>query len=159
MKQILFAILGFVIFGFAGFIVGSGDMHYLNKTQRAIANEYGYAWIIATIGSIIGLIFGIKISKEEKINKKLGINNLTVRMCKEGRFWNMTTKWVNPENSNINVIKTVKYNNEICTFFNNCIVKKHGHNSAAKTVIEKSHNSVVYDIFTSLRNGDLKYTN
>jgi hypothetical protein len=159
MKVVLYGIVGFVLFGFAGLIVGSGDMHYLNKTQRAVANEYGYAWIIAIIGSIIGLIFGIKISNEEKINKKLGIDTLSVSMNKEGRFWNITTKWVNPENSNVNVIKTLKYNNEVCTFFNDYIIKKHGHNSAAKTEIVKSHNYSVYQIFTNLRNGDLSHHN
>jgi hypothetical protein len=157
MKWLLYGFIGFVLFGFGGLILGSGDVHYLNKTQRGVANDYGYVWIVAFIGSIIGLIIGIRLSEEEKNNKKLGINDLSILMNKEGRYWNMTTEWINPASSNVNIIKTIKYNNEICTFFNDSIVKKHGHNSASKKEIERSHKSGVYDIFTNLRNGDLAH--
>lgn len=155
MKLLLYGFVGFVLFGFGGLILGSGDMHYLNKTQRTVANDYGYVWIIAFIGSIIGLFVGVNISEDEKISEKLGINKLSEHLNKEGRYWSMTSEWINPENNNVNVIKTIKYNNEICTFFNDCLIVKHGHNSAAKKEIEKSHHSGVNVVLKNLKSGDL----
>lgn len=154
MKTVLYAFIGFLIFGFGALILGSGQTNYMNKSERATANDLGLVWILGGIGGIIGFSIGISAANDEQKEIILGIDKIENSMYKDGRFWFIISEWINPKSGKKNSIKTIKYNGEVCTLFNEKIHSRHGHNSGARDAIEKSHLIGKNEIIKELKQGN-----
>lgn len=157
MKIVSYAIIGILIFGFAGLILGSGQTNYMNKSERAVANNLGLVWIVGGIGGIIGASIGISVANDEKKDKLLGIDKIDHTLYKDGRFWFTNSEWINPQSGKKNSIRTMKFNGEVCTLFNDKIYSRHGHNSGAKDAIEKSHRIGKQEIIKELKSGNKEH--
>ncbi|WP_336516026.1 hypothetical protein [Pollutibacter soli] len=154
MKAVGLTLLGIVIGAFAGLMLGSGEAQKMNNTER---NYFGGPAIMvcAFLGGVGGLVLGLKITQEEKDNKKFGFNTREDYEFKDGRGWGNETMWRSPEQNTLNVIVTRKEEGQLKTKFNGDFLINHPEKSAAKKVVDNLHRQAVSNIFTGIKKGTI----
>lgn len=148
--RIICSIGGIII----GLFIGLGIINQTKKSQREtiflFANSCGLL-----IGLIGGYILGNKLDTEEYIDEILGVNKTETELNKNGRSWNIQTKWTD-SNENHYVLVTLQDTNKVLVSqLNNETILNHEIQSGSKVNVEKHHQIARNYVFEKLR-ADIK---
>jgi hypothetical protein len=137
--KISYSIFGLIIGAILGSLIGFGELNYQKKSARQTA----FPILLvggAIIGSITGVAIGFKYGTKKHIDEITGIDKITTKYYKQGRFWIGISEWKDSRKQEKEMLTTAKADNNILvTALNNKIILSHEINSGSQVNVEKFH--------------------